>query len=142
MKLEFPFALANLTIQLERKPGFGPYEGYHISISGSGIITVEEFEERTFSNYSKTVSAHEILKLLKYAIDIGFFEMPDGYKIREKLYLDGDEVAVEGFLCTDLPMLDLTISTLTQTKSVRDYLGAPRRLKRLQSQIRNLAGFT
>lgn len=140
MKLEFPFPVDSLTIRLQRFPGLGPEIRYDILITGLGEVTVEEIDEGVISKQSKIIPASEVLKLLKSAIDCGFFEMPDVYETEEKLVIEGNVVILEGWLCTDLPTKDLTITAGNQTKSVRDYLGAPVRLKRLQSKIKKLAG--
>ena len=105
-----------LIISLQRTACFGTCPIYKIEIytDGSGTYTGTRFVENIgFSKFQ--LSKSDINKILEYAKKIGFSKLKDEYF--EPI--------------TDLPTTYITI----KDKQVKDYTGAPKKLKNLEKLI-------
>ena len=141
MKVDFPFLLKDLKIKLQRNPCYGTCPCYDVTLYGTGIVIyngehfINEVGERR-----DEVDPLELLELFKYAVEVGFFEMQNNYEFRTIISFDEDLLINDiGYTCTDQPSCEVTIETGKQSKSVLNYLGAPKRLIALENKIDKLA---
>ena len=73
-------------------------------------------------------------------MEVGFFEMQDNYEVRTIISFDKDLLINDmGYTCTDQPSCEVTIDTGKQSKTVLNYLGAPKRLITLENKIEKSA---
>ena len=103
-------------IQLQRTACFGKCPIYKIEIfsDGSGIYTGTRFVEHIGITKFK-ISESDVNNILEYANKIGFEKLEDEYS--EPI--------------TDLPTTYITI----KNKKIKDYAGAPKKLKALEELI-------
>ena len=141
MKVKFPFHFKDLKIKLHRYPCMGTCPCYDVTLYGTGEVIynggyfVKEVGERR-----DEVNSFELLELFKYAVEVGFFEMQDNYEFRTFISFDEDLLINEhGDTLTDQPSCQVTIDTGKQSKSVLNYLGAPKRLITFENKIEKLA---
>ena len=141
MKVKFSFHLKDLKIKLQRNPCYGSCPFYDVMLYGTGEVIyngehfVKDVGERRYE-----VDPWGFLELFKYAVEVGFFEMQDNYEFTTVLSFDEDLLINEhGDTLTDQPSCQVTIDTGKQSKSVLNYLGAPKRLIALENKIDKLA---
>jgi hypothetical protein len=80
------------------------------------------------------ISAEDFSRIIRKIDEIGFFALKDRYR--------SVEVGGEEMFMTDQPTLTISVIANGQTKSVEDYLGAPKRLKELEELIYKVTGLS
>ena len=141
MKVKFPFHLKDLKVKLQRNPCYGTCPVYNVNLNGTGeVIYNGEHFVKELGERRDEVDPWELLELFKYAVEVGFFEMQNNYEFRTIISFDEDLLINDiGYTCTDQPSCEVTIETGKQSKSVLNYLGAPKRLITLENKIEKLA---
>ena len=141
MKVKFPFHFKDLKIKLQRYPCMGTCPCYDVTLYGTGEVIynggyfVKELGER-----KDEVDLLDLLDLFKYAVEVGFFEMQANYEYTPFIFFDENFLVNDHpYELTDQPSCEMTIETGKQSKSVLNYLGAPKRLITLENKIEKLA---
>lgn len=137
MKIEYPFPLKSLMIRLKRGPCFGTCPIYELIIYGNGevIYNGERFKKEIGTRKDK-IPQTQILRLFKYAMNIGFFEMKSKYDIEYVCMLDKNgRVQYSEVMVAYLPTYEVEIKIGNKKKKIIDYLGAPKRLRQFENLV-------
>jgi len=119
--------LSTFMVTMERTACFGPCPIYKVTIHGNGEVFYdgEQYVQGTGKKELR-ISEKDIQALKNEINKAGFFSLKDNYD----------------FEVTDLPTTITTITLDGKTKSVRNYYGAPDRLKILEKKIDELSGIS
>jgi hypothetical protein len=116
---------------------------YSVRISGDGEVV---YEGRDYvdilGTQRRTIDPEDVLKLLREAFEIDFFEMAESYTHCSVLdWNAGGWVQPVGVHTTDLPSCTVGVEIAGQlNKQVYDYNGAPKRLRAFEAMIDEAAG--
>lgn len=113
----------NFKISITRTQCFGKCPDYTLEVFGDGSMSyVGRANVEMIGEHVNTVGAEVIERLADEVEKSGFFDMKDEYVER----------------ITDLPTTYLMINLNGKTKRIKDYYGAPKALKDLESGIDEL----
>ena len=115
-----PTDLEDVVITIERGACFGPSPVYSLTIYGNGTVIYEgEMWVNVTGKQISQISQDKVKELVDEFYRIDYFSLKDRY-----------EEPV-----TDLPSTTTSITINGKTKSVYNYLGAPRKLVELENKI-------
>lgn len=124
----------HIVITLERTSCYGSCPVYKLRIDGDGSVTYEgERFVRVMGTRTSKIEQSDVDLLLNAFADIGYFDLKDAYDSIENP--DGSFTMV-----TDLPTTYTSINLDERLKGIRDYIGAPAKLKELEHRIDAIAG--
>ena len=137
MKIEYPFPLKNIIIRLKRGTCLGPCPVYELIIHGNGeVIYNGKYFVKEVGIRKDKISQTQILRLFKYAVEIGFFELKSKYDIENNYILDKKGmVQCSEIIITDLPAREVEIKIGNRKKKIFDHIGAPKRLRQFENMI-------
>lgn len=137
MKIKYPFPLKNLIIRLKRGMCLGTCPVYELILHGNGeVIYNGECFVKEIGVRKDKISQTQILKLFKYAIEIGFFELKSEYNTENYYKLDKNGMVQHSkSTITDLPTYEVEIKIGNKKKKIIEYLGAPKRLRQFENMI-------
>jgi uncharacterized protein DUF6438 len=111
-------------IEMKKDPCFGYCPVYVFKIDGTGHATFSgERNVEKEGNWTRTLSPEETQVLFQTFENANFWDFEEEYT---------DSV-------TDLPTTWITFSHLGQTKTIKDYYGAPEALKTLEKLVEDIA---
>lgn len=96
------YRLNEVSVQLTRQPGRGPFPVQRVSLSGAGAAILEQDGKKLPFQYT----TKELVALLNELYKIRFFELPTNYNIRHSVFLKDD-----GLIGTDLLRMQDEAST-------------------------------
>jgi len=112
-------------IRLERTVCFGTCPEYTVTITGDGTVVYQGRQfVRVSGSHTWRIDPAAVRALALEMQQAGFFEMKDEY------------VAT----ITDLPTTYTTLTIGARTKRIKNYFGAPPKLKEMESRIDEVAG--
>jgi hypothetical protein len=121
-------------ITLERTSCLGACPIYKLTLHGDGSVLYEGHKfVRVAGRQESKIERAAVQSLVQTFMDIGYFDLQDDYLTIK--HADGAETFV-----TDLPMTITSLTLGQRSKKVRDYIGAPKKLKSLEHQIDAVAG--
>lgn len=116
------FSQEQPTIVIQKTSCYGKCPVYEMKIFKSGkIILKGEKNMDKIGNYVTKISKKELKSLIRNFDQIDFFNINDEYTAR----------------ITDLPTTYLSFNNKNQSKTIKDYHGAPKELKDLEKRIEN-----
>lgn len=123
------FTAEQFRIQITRTECFGKCPAYTMSITGDGACTLEGRKNvEHIGKFKKTISKELVAELAQGVEDCNFFSLENEYTAK----------------ITDLPTTIISAKLNDNSKSIRDYYGAPEKLRRLEAKldsIRRLDGW-
>ena len=112
-----------MIITFDKKSGRGINPTYSLKIYDSGKVIFEGVKNTDkIGKYQKQLDNKTIKSLKQNFIDANFFKFEDEYTSK----------------IMDLPTTYISFSHDNKTKKIRDYHGAPAKLKELEKQIENI----
>jgi hypothetical protein len=108
---------------------------YDLTLRNDGTVEYhgENFVKEKGRRRSQ-ISAGDFKRIIRKIDEIGFFALKDKYR--------SVEVGGEEMFMTDQPTVTISVIANGRTKSVEDYLGAPKRLKDLEELIYKITGLS
>lgn len=117
-------------IQITRTECFGKCPAYTLSIAGDGSCALEGRKNvDNIGKFKRTISKELVAELAQGVEDCNFFSLEKEYTAQ----------------VTDLPTTVVSVKLDDNSKTIRDYYGAPEKLRRFESKldsIRRLGGWT
>lgn len=123
------FTAEQFHIQITRTECFGRCPAYTLSITGDGACTLEGRKNvDNIGKFKRTISKELVAELAQGVEDCNFFSLENEYTAQ----------------ITDLPTTFISAKLYDNTKTIRDYHGAPEKLRRMEAKldsIRRLDGW-
>lgn len=114
------YDLDQVVITMKRTYCYGMCPVYSLTIYGNGTVVYEGVDHvQVKGKQTLQIPQKQVRQLVDQFFSIDYFSLQDDYKAP----------------VTDLPTTITSISVNGKTKTVRDYYGAPEKLKELEKQI-------
>jgi hypothetical protein len=116
----------NLIIKMEKTPCYGFCPVYDLTITGDGnAILLGKKNIKKIGTFICVIPPAKLDSLVKEFEEIKFWDLQDRY--------DGKK--------TDLPTTYVSLTLDGKTKRIRDYYGAPEKLKKLEERLHQIIDY-